>query len=595
MTRSTDERRLTRPLRHTALAVLFGAGLGSTMAMPQRASATIASGPTIPTAYDIRSFCNPFSIGPSVASNGYLGGAINTGNQDFHAAYYDGSQVHDLGTLNDGDPNQLSPGAGNFVNAGGNVVGSAYTPNYQGNGTGIHAFLAAPGSGAINLLNQTSFSSDPRCNFSTRTEFSCGFSQANGVSDSGYVTGLQQIVNDGAFLYHGGTAQLISAGRGQEGVAVNNAGHVAGDGSSAASSAWLYNGSLVPVGMVNGNGTFVTSINNNDEIGGYYPDSGGQNRAYYWNGSIHDLSSAPLLANKPSQVVAINDQGLIVGNMGTGGWISDGASVVDLSSFIPSGQSYHFGNVAGITASGKVFLAGDINSAPGVIYELTPLTATQTGSSDGTEAAASVGGMGPNSLGSYSANASGASGAVTVGSYADNPAVGSTPPGGQNYFDVKVSRPNSFNSAQIVDCNLGTGKALYWFNGTTWKVTGPISLDTPTAGCATLTVTGSSMPNLSQLSGTRFAAGTSSAPTMARVLAAHATRHAGVLTLSWRTTRTGGIVGFNLYAGNHRLNAHLIAVHRAATYTFHTHWNGHGPYTLHVLEASGRAVTMNLG
>ncbi len=219
-------------------------------------------------------------------------------------------------------------------------------------------------------------------------------------------------------------------------------------------------------------------------------------------------------------------------------------------------------------------------------------TASQTDASNGTQATTWVGGNGPNTLGSYSATAFGASGSVTVGTYSDNPTGANPPPNASNYFDVKVSTPNSFTSMSIVDCNLGTGTTIYWFDGAAWQAASPVSLNTPTTGCATLTVTGSSHPTLNQLGGTPFAAGGAAAPTAARVSAAHASRHAGVLSLTWRMAHTRNVVGFNLYAGTRQLNAHLIPVHRSASYAFHTHWSGAGPYTLHLMLSNGASISL---
>ncbi len=221
-----------------------------------------------------------------------------------------------------------------------------------------------------------------------------------------------------------------------------------------------------------------------------------------------------------------------------------------------------------------------LSSAPAV-------TASQTGTSDGTQANASVGGTGPDTAGSYTATAFGTSGSVTVAQYAGNPVAGTPPPSGANYFDVKVSPGNTFTSVQIVDCNLGTGNTIYWYDGAAWQASTPLSPNVPQAGCDTLTVSSTSSPNLSQLTGTPFAAGGATGPTAARVSAAHASRHAGVLSLTWRMAHSRNVVGFNLYAGTLRLNAHLLPVHRSVSYAFHTHWSGAGPYTLQVLLRDG--------
>ncbi|MDQ2745419.1 MAG: type VI secretion system tube protein Hcp [Chloroflexota bacterium] len=56
---------------------------------------------------------------------------------------------------------------------------------------------------------------------------------------------------------------------------------------------------------------------------------------------------------------------------------------------------------------------------------------------------------------------------------------------------------------------------------------------------------------------------------------------------TWRLAHASQVAGFDLYAGQHRVNSHLIPVHPAATYHYSTRWSGHGAYSLHVLLTSG--------
>jgi hypothetical protein len=84
------------------------------------------------------------------------------------------------------------------------------------------------------------------------------------------------------------------------------------------------------------------------------------------------------------------------------------------------------------------------------------------------------------------------------------------------------------------------------------------------------------------------------APTIARVASFGVRRvrtGAGSrLTSHWRMVRAGGVLGFNLYAGSHRLNGHIIRVHAAASYRYSVHWSGHGPYRLETLLATGGSL-----
>ena len=73
------------------------------------------------------------------------------------------------------------------------------------------------------------------------------------------------------------------------------------------------------------------------------------------------------------------------------------------------------------------------------------------------------------------------------------------------YFDVGVEADSSFSSLTITDCNLVGGSALEWWNGTSWAQVSPQSYS-PTEACATATLTNSSSPTLSELTGTPFVA-----------------------------------------------------------------------------------------
>ncbi|MDQ2744537.1 MAG: hypothetical protein M3Z66_19900 [Chloroflexota bacterium] len=55
-----------------------------------------------------------------------------------------------------------------------------------------------------------------------------------------------------------------------------------------------------------------------------------------------------------------------------------------------------------------------------------------------------------------------------------------------------------------------------------------------------------------------------------------------------------GVLGFDLFAGHQRLNAHTIPAHRAAVYRFNTRWQGHARFTLRVLLAGGGQVTVSV-
>jgi hypothetical protein len=127
-----------------------------------------------------------------------------------------------------------------------------------------------------------------------------------------------------------------------------------------------------------------------------------------------------------------------------------------------------------------------------------PITSSNTTS--GTNPSATTGG----SKG-VTATATG-NGIVTVGIYNANP--GGTPSFSSSgaYMDVHVAPGNTFTSLTIVDCNLNGGMRVYWWDGTHWA---PASNQTYNAstGCVTITVDNATSPDLSQLTGTPFGAG----------------------------------------------------------------------------------------
>jgi hypothetical protein len=96
-------------------------------------------------------------------------------------------------------------------------------------------------------------------------------------------------------------------------------------------------------------------------------------------------------------------------------------------------------------------------------------------------------------------------GAVTVSQYGSDP-VGSpsfSAPG--EYFDVQVASGSSFASLTITDCNLNGGTGLEWWNGGAWEPVTPTSYTAGPPACVSATISSTSSPSLSQLTGTVFA------------------------------------------------------------------------------------------
>jgi predicted outer membrane repeat protein len=111
-------------------------------------------------------------------------------------------------------------------------------------------------------------------------------------------------------------------------------------------------------------------------------------------------------------------------------------------------------------------------------------------------------------------------GGITVSQYTSDPVAPATFAASGAYFDIRVSSGNSFTSIAVDDCTLSGGTTISWFDpsaGTSgaWQ---PVSGQSTTAGpppCVTFTITTTSSPSLSQLTGTVFGVGT--APTVTAI------------------------------------------------------------------------------
>jgi hypothetical protein len=141
-------------------------------------------------------------------------------------------------------------------------------------------------------------------------------------------------------------------------------------------------------------------------------------------------------------------------------------------------------------------------------FTITHANASVSSSSlgSGTNPTATTGGTAAGAPGSVSATGSG-SGQVGVAVYDSNPA--GTPVFDSNgaYVDVIVAG-SGLNSVTIVDCNLNGGKEVYWYNRATssWSLVSDQTYNESTH-CVTIKVDATTVPRLSQLTGTPIAAG----------------------------------------------------------------------------------------
>lgn len=88
---------------------------------------------------------------------------------------------------------------------------------------------------------------------------------------------------------------------------------------------------------------------------------------------------------------------------------------------------------------------------------------------------------------------------------------------------------------------------------------------------------------------------TCASPTVARVSRVLVQRRGAHILFHWRLATSAGVAGFNLFAGTHRLNPHIIRAHSSPNYRYRALWAGSGPFGLHILFADGHQSSVPLG
>ncbi len=76
-------------------------------------------------------------------------------------------------------------------------------------------------------------------------------------------------------------------------------------------------------------------------------------------------------------------------------------------------------------------------------------------------------------------------------------------------------------------------------------------------------------------------------PTVSRVSRAAVHRTSRMVTVHWTMATQVGVIGFNVYAGTHRLNSNLIRVHQSRSYRFQASRIGRGHVFIHILLSNG--------
>ncbi|TAN20716.1 MAG: hypothetical protein EPN30_09950, partial [Actinomycetota bacterium] len=132
---------------------------------------------------------------------------------------------------------------------------------------------------------------------------------------------------------------------------------------------------------------------------------------------------------------------------------------------------------------------------------LTPPAAPAGSTASQSASSSSASGTAVATLNSLTVEGIGA-GALTIADYGNgNPTSQALSAATGQYIDIQLASGSTFTSVDVTLCNVGTGRSLSWYNGTTWVTLSPESYN-PSTGCITSTLSSTSSPSLSQLGGT---------------------------------------------------------------------------------------------
>lgn len=163
------------------------------------------------------------------------------------------------------------------------------------------------------------------------------------------------------------------------------------------------------------------------------------------------------------------------------------------------------GLVANTTYKYRIVAENSVGSKTGSEKEFTTLQTSSSGTSTSpsTSASASISGL--------TATSGLGEGTVTVGQYGSNP-TGDTPPfevePSVPFIDVWVSPDHTFASVEVEDCKVNSNSTeMFWFNPQTssYEPIVPTQVITGPPHCLDVTLTETSKPKLSQLTGSVFA------------------------------------------------------------------------------------------
>ena len=95
-------------------------------------------------------------------------------------------------------------------------------------------------------------------------------------------------------------------------------------------------------------------------------------------------------------------------------------------------------------------------------------------------------------------------GSFTVAQYSSDPVGAPSFSSAGEYIDVQVAPGSSFSGLTVQDCDLNGGTSLLWWNGSAWETVSSGSYSTGPPECVTATLSPTSTPTMSDLTGTVF-------------------------------------------------------------------------------------------
>jgi len=225
-------------------------------------------------------------MGASLNASGQVTGSSSTADGASHAFLWDGTTMHDLGTVG---ADQTS--GGRAVNASRQVTGISYTQDNQGIRVS-HAFLWN-GPTMLNLGGGG------------------GINVGQAINDAGQVTGN---VSDHAFLWDGTTMLDLAVG---EGRAINASGQVTGtfDTPEGAHHAFLWDGiTLHDLGTLGGTFSQGIDINASGQVTGLsFTEGNAEGHVFLWDGTTTLDLGALLGADEFNVGIAVNASGQVTG------------------------------------------------------------------------------------------------------------------------------------------------------------------------------------------------------------------------------------------------------------------------------------------